>query len=188
MHRNENWAVAVFECEARECRPFLIGLSKFLESIPEIKSYHYLIRGQENNNPIFSLRIFRDSKNKKEIKGKLEAKLKELDIQRLEVDPETPTEFWERYNKWTPITEETITGHHGKEGWKVYCDALHSMSKFVIDLAKKNWFTSKKRVEMAHLMAWTLGCSEAWKRYSAGIFMGYLDRIDGEHHPYLRVG
>jgi len=62
------------------------------------------------------------------------------------------------------------------------------MSKFVIDLAKKNWFTSEKRVEMAHLMAWTLGCSEAWKRYPAGIVMGYLDRIDGEHHPYLRVG
>jgi len=179
MHRSENWAVAVFELEPSDIRKSLIELSDFLAAIPEVKSYHFLVRGREDNRPVISLRVFRAKEDTIPVKEKLEAKLKELRAQRVEIDPLQPSQFWMNYNQWTPFSAEKIANRGGEEGWKIFCDILHKMTLFAIDLAKRNWFDGTQRQEIAHLMVWTLGCTEAcWAS------VGYIDRVENKAYPY----
>jgi hypothetical protein len=53
-------------------------------------------------------------------------------------------------------------------------------------MAEKDYFHSKERVEMAHIVTWMLGCTE-YGILSVGSWeIGYHDRIDDKNHAYLK--
>jgi hypothetical protein len=60
------------------------------------------------------------------------------------------------------------------------------MSKIVVDMAKKDYFSSSERVEIAHVMSWMLGCTEYGLLSTKEMQIGYYDRISDNNHILLR--
>jgi len=68
----------------------------------------------------------------------------------------------------------------------VFCDFLGQLSGIVIGMAKKGYFSSAERVEMAHVMSWMLGCTEYSILTTIHMEMGYYDRIKDRYQPYQK--
>ena len=95
-------------------------------------------------------------------------------------------EFWD---------EDPISGSHdwevridreGEEKFTQFCNFLSQLSKVVVDMAKKDYFSSNERVELAHVMSWILGCTEYGRLSPRDVRVGYYDRIEDRFYTYLR--
>ncbi len=60
------------------------------------------------------------------------------------------------------------------------------MSKAAAEMAERDYFASEERVEMAHLAAWTLGCTEYELLSTEEIQVGHYGRIEEKYHIHLR--
>ena len=60
------------------------------------------------------------------------------------------------------------------------------MSRIAVEAAEKNYFEPDERAELAHVMAWKLGCTEYGLLSAGRMEVGYYDRLTGKSCPHLR--
>jgi hypothetical protein len=182
---SDDWCVAVFRCKSDIVENLLADFYSFVKDIRGVRDLHFLIRDRIENEVVFSFRILVETKNKEAIKSKIAYKLGSLiPTNRFAVDPSKRSSF-AKYVAWSP--EERIA-KYGPRKFARFCKTLSQMSRTVVEMAKKRYFSSAERVEMAHVMAWMLGCTEYGLLSAKHVEIGYYDRIGDKSHPYLKQG
>jgi hypothetical protein len=53
-------------------------------------------------------------------------------------------------------------------------------------MARRKYFDSQERVEIAHVMSWMLGCTEYGSLSEKHMEVGYYDRVTDRYHAYLK--
>ncbi|NIO36587.1 hypothetical protein GTO27_02680 [Candidatus Bathyarchaeota archaeon] len=151
---SDDWCVVVFKCKPDKVENLLVDLYSFVEDLRGVKNMHFLIRDRVENEVVFSFRVLVEAKDKEAIKSKIAYKLRSfISKNRFAIDPSKRSSF-AKYVAWSP--EERIA-EFGKRKFARFCRLLSQMSRLVVEMAKKNYFDSAERVEMAqcHVMdAW----------------------------------
>ena len=132
---------------------------------------------------IFSFRILMKVDDMKAVKSKIRYKLRNLIPEdKFVIDPGEKNPLY-KYVAWD--YKERVK-KHGQIKFDVFCDFLSQLSRLVVDMAKKDYFSSAERVEMAHVMSWMLGCTEYSILTTIQMEMGYYDRIKDRYQPYQK--
>jgi len=179
----DDWTVTVFKCKAENAESVLVDFYSFVEDLKGVRDLHFLIRDRLDDEVVFSFRFLVETKDKEVIKSKIEYKLRSFKPKiRFATDPSKRSSFG-KYVAWSP--EKRII-QYGKRKFARFCKFLSQMSRLVVEMARKKYFGSAERVEMAHVMTWMLGCTEygLWSKKHAEI--GYYDRIRDKSYPYIK--
>jgi len=161
----------------------LIDFFSFLESLEGVEDLHFLIRDRVEDEVVFSFRVLTKPKMKNVVRSKIAYKLKRLTSEdKFAIDPDAEDPL-QKYVAWS---SKGRISKHGPEKFVTFYRLLSQLSRIVVDMAKQGYFDSSERVEMAHVMAWMLGCTEYGKLTTTHMEVGYYDRIENKCHPYLR--
>jgi hypothetical protein len=180
---DDDWCVAVFRCKPADVRRVLVSFYGFVKDLEGVRSLHFIIRDRLEDDVVFSFRVLADSKDKQIVKSKINYKLGTLMASgRFAVDPDTKDPL-EKYVAWSP--DERIA-KYGPKKFMDFCDLLSKLSRLVLQMARKRYFESSDRVEMAHVMSWMLGCTEYGILSTEHWEVGYYDRIDDRYCQYLK--
>lgn len=180
---SDDWCVAVFKCRSNKVDNLLVDFYSFVKDLKGVRNLHFLIRDRVENEVVFSFRVFVEAKDREAIKSKIAYKLRSLIPKgRFAIDPSKRSSF-AKYVAWSP--EKRIAGL-GKRKFVRFCKLLSQMSRIVVEMAEKKYFNSAERVEMAHVMAWMLGCAEYGLLSAKHMEIGYYDRIEDKSFPYLK--
>jgi hypothetical protein len=178
-----DWIVAVLKCKPDKVQNLLVDFYSFVEDVHGVKDLHFLIRDRVEGEVAFSFRVLVDTKDKEVIKSKIAYKLGSLlPKNKFSTDPSKRSIF-AKYVAWSP--EERVE-KCGKRKFARFCKILSKMSKLVVEMARKKYFDSAERVEIAHVMSWMLGCTEYGLLSATHMEVGYYDRIKDRSHPYLK--
>jgi hypothetical protein len=173
----------VFKCKSEKAKDALIDFYSFVESIEGVKDLHFLIGDRTDNEVVFSFRVLLEHKDKKIIDSKIAFKVNALVAENnFAVDP-NPENPLCKYGAWP---WKDMLNERGSEKFTAFCCFLSRMSKIVVDMAKKDYFSSSERVEIAHVMSWMLGCTEYGLLSTKEMQIGYYDRISDNNHILLR--
>jgi len=179
------WCVTVFKCKPSNVEDVLVGFYEFVKGIQGVADLHFLIRDRVDDEVVFSFRVLVESKDKEVVKSKIAYKLATfMPEEKFAIDPSIDNSL-QKYVAWDD--SERVT-KHGQEKLEVFCSLLNQLSNIVIDMAKKGYFDSNERVEIAHAMSWILGCTEYGKSTTGYMEVGYYDRMRDKYHPYLKQG
>jgi hypothetical protein len=182
MFEEEDWIVAVFMCKSNDARNILLQFSSFMKDIEDIKSFHFIIRDRVEDKVVFSYRFLIDKNLKRVIKSKIRVKLNQLvSKDDYAIDPKDEDPF-SLYVAW-PWKE--AQKKRGPEKFKQFYELLNRFSSIVLDMAANNYFNTKERVELAHVMSWMLGCTEYGLLSPQEMQVGYYDRITDQYNIYL---
>jgi hypothetical protein len=175
--------VAVFRCKPDRIKDVLVRFYGFVKGVEDVRDQHFLIRDRANDGVVISFRIQVESKAKQVVKSKVAYKLGTL-ISESEyvVDPDANHPL-EKYVAWSP---KKRIEELGPKKFIQFCDLLSRMSRLVIQMIRKSYFSSKERVEIAHVMSWMLGCTEYGLLSPEGWEIGYYDRIEDKNCRYLK--
>jgi hypothetical protein len=180
---DDDWCVAVFRCKPADVRRVLVSFYGFVKDLEGVRSLHFIIRDRLEDDVVFSFRVLVDSKDKQIVKSKINYKLGTLMASgRFAVDSDTKDPL-EKYVAWSP--DERIA-KYGPKKFMDFCDLLSKLSRLVLQMARKRYFESNDRVEMAHVMSWMLGCTEYGILSTEHWEVGYYDRIDDRYCQYLK--
>jgi hypothetical protein len=180
---DDGWCVAVFRCKPADVRRVLVSFYGFVKDLEDVKSLHFIIRDRLKDDVVFSFRVLVDSEDKQIVKSKINYKLGTLMASgRFAVDPDTKDSLG-KYVAWSP--DERIA-KYGPKKFMDFCDLLSKLSRLVLQMARKKYFDSNDRVEMAHAMSWMLGCTEYGILSTEHWEVGYYDRIDDRYCQYLK--
>jgi hypothetical protein len=180
---DDDWCVAVFRCKPADVRRVLISLYGFVKNLEGVKSLHFITRDRLKDDVVFSFRVLVDSKDKQIVKSKINYKLGTLmPAGRFAVNPD-PKDPLEKYVEWSP--DERIA-KYGQKKFMDFCDLLSKLSRLVLQMARKKYFESNDRVEIAHTMSSMLGCTEYGILSTEHWEVGYYDRIDDQYCPCLK--
>jgi len=172
----EKWA-------SEETRDILIRFYSFVEDLDGVEDLHFIIRDRVDDEVVFSFRILAQQKIKEVIRSKIAYKLQRmLPSAKVAVDPDAKSPL-AKYVAWSP---KERTARHGSERFTLFCGFLNQLSRLAVDMAKKDYFGSGERVEVAHVMSWILGCTEYGLLSTKEMQVGYYDRIMDKTHAYLR--
>lgn len=179
---DRDWYVIVSKCKAKNAMNFLVSSYRFIEGVHGVKSLHFIIRDRSGNDVIFSFRVLFEAKEKRAVKSKIAYKLKSLVSEdKFVINPTKDNPLF-KYAAWS--TERTA--EIGEERFGLFCDFLSKMSKIVVEMAEHKYFDLGERVELAHVMAWMLGCTEYGLLTKNSVEVGYFDRIEGKYCPHLK--
>ena len=179
----EEWGVVVFQCNCDEIQDVLVSLYDFAIDLQGVIDVHFLIRDRVGDDVVVSFRFLAEQRHIKAVKSKIRYKLNQLVTKgNFSINPKT--EPFDRYVTWTPKERIDKTG---VETFQVFCDSLSRLSRLVVDLARKNYFSWGERVELAHVMSRMLGCTEYGLLSTTGMQVGYYDRLIDKCHPYLNT-
>ena len=181
--KSDNWCVAVFKCRSDHVRNVLIDFYDFVSGLQGVENSHFLIRDREDDDVVFSFRILAEEEHKKAVKSKIHYKLGSLMSEdKFAIDPDKDHPL-QKYVAWSA---QGGIEKHGREGFDVFCGFLSQLSNIVLSMAKKGYFSSAERAEMAHVISWMLGCTEYGLLTVKFMEVGYFDRIANQRIPYLR--
>jgi len=117
------------------------------------------------------------------IKSKLEYKLSALlPKDKYAIDP-APGTILEQYFAWLP---EKRIADFGQKKFNQSVDFLKNISVIVVQLIENDYFASNERGELAHVISWTLECTEYGLLSTSGMEVGYYDRLEDKYCSYLR--
>jgi hypothetical protein len=154
-----------------------------VKDLEGVRSLHFIIRDRLEDDVVFSFRVLVDSKDKQIVKSKINYKLGTLMASgRFVVDPDTKDHL-EKYVAWSP--DERIA-KYGPKKFMDFCDLLSKLSKLVLQMARKRYFESNDRVEIAHTISSMLGCTEYGILNTEHWEVGYYDRIEDRYCPCLK--
>lgn len=181
--RSGDWCVAVFKCKSDKAVNLLIDFYGFVKDVKGVKDLHFLIRDRVKNDVVFSFRILVEPEDKKVVKSKIAYKLRSFITEsKFTVDPDADNPLV-KYVAWSP--EARIT-KYGLRKFSRFCRFLSQLSRVAVEMAKKKYFDSAERVEMAHVMSWMLGCTEYGLWSASHVEVGYYDRIAHKNYQYLK--
>ena len=176
-----DWCVVVAICKPESVATFLVEFYRFVEGIKGAENLHFLIRDRFEDEVVFSFRIFVEIEQWKTVKSKIAYKLKQLLSEgKFAINPDSKHHLF-KYVAWSTERASEI----GEERFSMFCDFLSRLSKVVVEKAEKNYFESAERVEIAHVMAWMLGCTEYGRLSVKQMEVGYYDRIEDKSCLYL---
>jgi hypothetical protein len=183
MMSDYDWSVVVFRTEADKVGKVLVDLYRYVKDLIGVKDLHFLIRDRVNDDVVFNFRILLESKEKNDIENVMAFHLgKSMSEDGFAINPK-PEHPFSKYVAWS--WRDTVN-RIGLDKFTLFCDFLSKFSKLVVEMAEKDYFHSKERVEMAHIVTWMLGCTE-YGILSVGSWeIGYHDRIDDKNHAYLK--
>lgn len=177
-----DWCVIVSKCKTKNAADFLVSFYRFVEGVHGVKSVHFIIRDRVGNDVIFSFRVLTEAKEKQAVKSKIAYKLRSLVSEdRFAIDPTKDNRLF-KYAAWSTERADEI----GEERFALFCDFLSKMSRLVVEMAERKYFDSGERVELTHVMAWMLGCTEYGVLTKNSMEVGYFDRIEKKYCPYLK--
>jgi hypothetical protein len=177
------WCVAAFRCKPADVRRVLVSFYGFVKDLEGVRSLHFITRDRQEDDVVFSFRVLVDSKDKQIVKSKINYKLGTLMASgRFAVDPDTKDPL-EKYVAWSP--DERIA-KYGPKKFMDFCDLLSKLSRLVLQMARKKYFESNDRVEIAHTMSSMLGCTEYGILSTEHWEVGYYDRIDDRYCQCLK--
>ena len=176
------WSVTVFKCKSEKAKDILVDFYDFAKGIRAVKDLHFLIRDRLDDDVVFSFRVLEEKKDKEIINSKIAYKLKSL-IPKDDffIDPDSEHPLY-KYHAW-PWRDSIKKS--GSKKFAVYCKLLSHLSKIVVDMAKKEYFSSEERVELAHVFSWMLGCTEYGQLSKDEFQIGYYDRIEHKYQTHL---
>jgi len=179
----DEWCVAVFKCKAEQIKTALPDLYHFVSGLEGVKSLHFLIRDRVDDETVFSFRVMVELKKKNVVKSKIAYKLGTLfSGDKFAVDPGSDN-LLQPYVAWDV---ERRIAESGLKKLDDFTDFLCSMSKLVVEMIEKEYFASKERVELAHVVAWMFGCTEYGVLSTKAMEIGYYDRIEDKYCAYLK--
>ena len=179
----DEWFIVVLKCRSEDATGFLVDFYSFAEDLAEVKNLHFLVRDRVDDDVVFSFRFLTEKKNRKIAQSKISFKLKShFPENRFIVDPDTAHPL----HKFAAFPWRQTAKERGAEKFSTFCSFLGKLSRVVVDMARVSYFSSKERVEIAHIMSWMLGCTECGLISPKEIQIGYFDRIEGVNHAYLR--
>ena len=180
----DDWMVTVFKCKPDNVENLLVDFYSFVKDLKGVKNMHFLIRDRVDDEVVFSFRVLVESADREVIASKIAYKLRRfIPKNRFAIDPSKRSSF-ARYVAWSP---EKRIAKLGKRKFVRFCKLLSQMSRIVVEMAKKKYFDSAERVEMAHVMSWMLGCTEYGSVSPKRMEIGYYDRIKDEYHTYQKL-
>ena len=180
---SDDWCVAVFKCKPDKVEKLLIDFYSFVEDLKGVRNLHFLIRDRVDDEVVFSFRVQVEPADKEVIKSKIAYKLRKfIPKRKFAIDPTMRSSF-AKYVAWSP---KGRIAEHGARKFSRFCKFLSQMSRLVIEMAKKKYFDSAERVEMAHVMSWMLGCTEYGLLSAEHTEIGYYDRIKDKSHQYMK--
>jgi len=178
-----DWCVAVFRCKPADIKQVLIDFHGFVKDLEGVNSLHFLIRGRLDNDVVFTFRILVDSQHRQIVKSKVDYKLGTLMASsQFALDPDAGDPL-AKYVAWSP---DDRIAKCGAKKFAEFCDVLSRLSIVVVHMAKKKYFDSMERVEVAHIMSWMLGCTEYGLLSPTHWEIGYYDRVEDKSHQYLK--
>ena len=177
------WCVAVFKCKPEQVREVLVGLYRFCSDLEGVKSLHFLSRDHVDGEVVFSFRIRIETRKRGVVKSKMAYKLAEfLAKDKYAVDP-TANDPLEQYVAWSPAKR---IEEFGAAKFDEFMGFLGKLSAMVVELFDKGYSGSAERVELSHLISGMLCCTEYGSLNSAGLEIGYYDRLTNKYFAYLR--
>ncbi len=179
----DDWIVAVFKCKPDKVENLLVDFYSFVKDLKGVRNLHFLIRDRVEDEVVFGFRILIEPADREVIASKIAYKLRSfISKNRFAIDPSERSSF-SKYVAWSP--EERIA-KFGKRKFARFCKLLSQMSRIVVEMAEKKYFDSAERVEMAHVMAWMLGCTEYGLLSAKRMEIGYYDRIKDKSFQYMK--
>jgi hypothetical protein len=183
MAISNEWCVAVFKCSPASVKKVLVEVYRFADDLKGVRSLHFLVRDRVEDEVVFSFRVMVEPKFKETVKTKLAYKLGTLlSIDKYAIDPAAGNSLGQ-YVAWLP--EKRIVDF-GQSKFNQFIDVLKNLSAIVVQMIENDYFASNERVELAHVMSWTLGCTEYGLLSTSGMEIGYYDRLDDKYCSYLR--
>lgn len=180
---SDDWCVAVFKCKSDKVEKLLIDFYSFVEDLKGVRNLHFLIRDRVEDGVVFSFRVLVEPADKEVVRSKIAYKLGSfMPKNRFAIDPSKRSSF-AKYVAWSP---EKRIAKFGRRKFVRFCKLLSQMSRIIVEMAKKKYFDSAERVEMAHVMAWMLGCTEYGLLSTKHMEVGYYDRVEDKSHVYLK--
>jgi len=180
---NDDWSVAVFRCKSDHAENVLVDFYELVKDLPGVEGLHFLIRDRVDDDVVFSFRVLVKEKHKKAVRSKIHYKLGTLiPEEKFAIDPDANHPL-QKYVAWSA---KGGIKKHGREKFDMFCDFLSQLSDIIVNMAKKGYFSSAERVEMAHVISWMLGCTEYGLLTTKHMEVGYYDRIVNQRVPYLR--
>ena len=177
------WLVVVLRSKSTEAKSVLIDLYRYIEHLPGVTAVHFLIRDRVDDDVVFSFRVLPDQTEKEHVRDAIAVKLKNtFPADSFAIDPKLGNPL-QPYAAW-PWLERTARG--GPEKISSLGNYLGQLSRLAVEMAEGDYFASEERVEMAHLAAWTLGCTEYGWLSAQEIQVGHYDRIEDRYHIHLR--
>jgi hypothetical protein len=177
------WCVAIFKCKAEQIKRAMLELYHFVSGLEGVKSLHFLVRDRVDDETVFSFRVMVELKKKNILKSKIAYKLGTLfSSDKFAVDPDSSSPL-QQYIAWDVERRIADSGLRKLDDFTYF---LSSMSKLVLEMIEKEYFASKDRVELAHVMAWMLGCTEYGVLSTKAMEIGYYDRIEDKYCAYLK--
>jgi hypothetical protein len=179
----QNWCVAVFKCKPEDIRKVLVDFYSFAKDLEGVESLHFLIKDRLDNCLVFSFRVSINSEDTAIIESKIIYKLGQLLAKEdFAVNPETENPLW-KYVEWCPY--ERIA-KFGQKKFTKFCNVLERLSKLVLEMVKKDYFSSAERVEVAQNMSRMLGCTEYGLLGTEHWEVGYYDRVEDKYCQCLK--
>jgi hypothetical protein len=180
---NNDWSVAVFKCKPTDVRRVLLDFHKFVKDLEGVRNLHFVVKDRLRDDVVISFRVKVDLKEKQVVRSKVKYKLGTLMPERqFAVDPDAKDPLG-KYASW-PNDEEI--SRNGLKRFNSRCDFLGKMSRLVLQMARRKYFESGDRVDMAHAVAGMLGCAEYGILSTEHWEVGYYDRIDDRYCQYLK--
>lgn len=180
---NNEWCVAIFKCEPKSVTKCLVEFYDFVKDLKDVRSHHFLIRDRVDDEVVFSYRLQVDSEQKAVVSSKIAYKLREMmPEEKFAIDPSKESSF----NKFVGWDYEERIAKCGAKKFSELCRNLSLLSKLVVQMARRKYFDSSERVELAHVMSWMLGCTEYGLMSPQHWEVGYYDRIDDKCVQYLK--
>lgn len=161
---------------------FLVDFYRFAKSIDGVRNLYFLVRDNVESDVAFVFRILIEQGKTKAVKSKISYKLKSLLPEgKYAIDPRNENLLF----IYAALSAEGAA-KIGEERSAILYGFLGKLSETVFQMAEKKFFNLTERVEVAHAMALTLGCTEYGLLTKNSMEVGYFDRIEKKYYAYLK--
>lgn len=179
---NDEWIVVVAKFNHEKVKHHIVNVYTYVDDLIGVKDLHFIIRDRIDDEVVVSFRISLEQSNREETIQYITSHLDTLiSDSTYAINPEPQHPLFE-FAAWSWKDRRNQTG---LKAFNVFCGYLSQLSRMIVNMATNEYFDSGKRVEIAHLMSWMLGCTEYGILSTKSWQIGYYDRICDEYHPYL---
>jgi hypothetical protein len=180
---NLDWCVAVFKCKADGARDVVVDFYSFVDGMFGVRDLYFLIRDRVDDEVVFNFRVLVEREQMEVVKSKMRYSLKRIfSTGSFSINPRRNSPL-HKYAAWQPDERST---KFGEKKLSLFCRLLSQLSRFVVDMARNDYFGSEERAELAHVTSWMLGCTECGLLSAEAMQVGYYDRIEDRYRMYLK--
>jgi len=181
---NYDWSVLICQCHYEKAKAFLVEIYRYIEYLAGVKGLHFTIRDRVGNDVVFSFRILLDPEEKRNIEDAITLKLRNTLPKDCYVINPKSDHFLYECAAW--LWKDRIK-LDGQEKFTIFYSYLNQLSKIVVEMAEKDYFSSEERVELTHFSASMLGFTEYALLSPKEMQIGYYDRINNSYHHHLAL-